>query len=119
MSFIEEFIRLRICLFRWVFCRNLAKHLLFPNSFHTTAVNDGLHYEPYHFTSDKIARFKRKWGDHGLLLVYIDFVWVAQGMFNMGQIYRNSEAKTSARSLFSDKHAVSANHRARYMETLL
>ena len=45
MSFIEEFARLRLCLFHYVFCQNLAT-LLFSCSFHTTVVNDGLH-EPY------------------------------------------------------------------------
>ena len=43
MSFIEEFARLRLCLFRYVFCQNLTKLLY---SFYTTVVNDGLH-EPY------------------------------------------------------------------------
>ena len=46
MYFIEEFAKLRICLFRCVFCRNLAKRVLFSSSFYTTVVSDGLH-EPY------------------------------------------------------------------------
>ena len=42
MSFIEEFARFRLCLFHYVFCRNLAK-IIISYSFHTTVVNDGLH----------------------------------------------------------------------------
>ena len=38
MYFIEEFAKLRICLFRCVFCRNLAKRVI--------CIRDGLH-EPY------------------------------------------------------------------------
>ena len=38
MCFIEELARLRICLFRYVFCLNLAKRV--------TVVRDGLH-EPF------------------------------------------------------------------------
>ena len=45
MYFIEEFARLRICSFRYVFCRNLAKRVTFTG-FYTTVVSDGLH-EPY------------------------------------------------------------------------
>ena len=44
MSFIEAFARLRICFFRYVFCRNVAKLLIFVQ--YITIVNNVLR-EPY------------------------------------------------------------------------
>ena len=52
MSFIEEFARLRICLIRYVFCRNLEKLVIFVQFF-TTVVNIGLH-EPYLLLADRL-----------------------------------------------------------------
>ena len=47
MSFIEGFARLKLCLFRYVFCRNLAKLLsVVFVQFYTTVVNNGL-LDPY------------------------------------------------------------------------
>ena len=50
MSFIEAFGRLKICLFRYVFCRNLAK-LVILAQFNTSVVNNGLRAAI--FTADK------------------------------------------------------------------
>ena len=46
MSFIEEFARLKICLFRYSSFVRIKQNELFSYSFYTTVFNDGLH-EPY------------------------------------------------------------------------
>ena len=70
MFFIEEVAGLKICLFRYVFCRNLySKNLLFSYRFYTTVVNNGL-----------LAAY--------LLLTNSSFTLLlteSQGMFNFGQ----------------------------------
>ena len=68
MSFIEEFARFRLCLFHYVFCRNLA---IISYSFHTTVVSDGLH-EPYSLLTN-----------HSLILILSEshmgcLIWVTQ-----------------------------------------
>ena len=79
MSFIEALFRLRICLFRYVFCRRESSKTSYFGTvgFNTTVVNNGL-CEPYLLQTN--SSFPLRLSE-------------SQGMFNLGQICQNSEAK--------------------------
>ena len=87
MSFIEEFARLRLCLFRYVFCRNLAK---LSYSFYTTVVNDGLH-EPYLLQANSLFILILSDSQRGCL-IWIKFVEFPKQKF---------ESQLNAINLFS------------------
>ena len=80
MYFIEEFAWLRICLFRYVFCRNLAKRVvLFSSSFYTTVASDGLH-EPYLLLTN--SSFILILSDsHRRCLIWVKFVEIPKQKF--------------------------------------
>jgi len=77
MSFIEALFRLRICLFRYVFCRRESSKTCYFSSFNTTVANNGL-CEPYLLQTN--SSFPLRLSE-------------SQGMFNLGQNCQNSEVK--------------------------
>ena len=75
--FIEALFRLRICLFRYVFCRRESSKTCYFSSFNTTVANNGL-CEPYLLQTN--SSFPLRLSE-------------SQGMFNLGQNCQNSEVK--------------------------
>ena len=92
MSFIEESTRLRICLFRYVFCRNLANLVIF------------VHFLPY---------CCQQWSPEAIFTANSSFTFFClsrTGDVQFGSILLNFRSKnlkaslmSSTRALFSDK----------------
>jgi len=111
MSFIEALLRLRICLFRFVFCRWESSKTCYFNTVLTVLLLTVANCEPYLLQTN--SSFPLRLSE-------------SQGMFKLGQICQNSEAKIWKATYRHQlvlcsliKHALSANQSAHYMETLL
>ena len=78
MYFIEEFAKLRIYLFRYLFCRNLAKRVIFIR-FYTTVVSDGLH-EPYLLLTNSLFILMLS-DSHRGCLIWVKFVEIPKQKF--------------------------------------
>ena len=109
MSFTQALVRLRICLFRYMFCwRESSKTCNFSTVFTLLLLT--------------MVSMSHIYCRQSLFPLRLS---ESQGMFNLGQICQNSEAKIWKSAYCHQpmlcsliKHAVSANQSACYMETL-
>ena len=111
MSFIEALFRLRICLFRYVFCwRESSKTCYFSTVLKLLLLTM---VSVSHIYYRQIARFYCVCLSHRGCLIWVKFVKIPKQKFESQLIVHQPVLCSLI------KHAVSANQSARYMETLL